>query len=153
MLDNMPGKKEVLDACMKLTGERIQFLKNCITELTTGGEADAKSSAGDKHETARAMLQAEQEKFSLQLKEAMVQLEVLEQIKPDIKHTQVALGSLVKTNRTVLFLSVAIGKIKVSEVEIIALSPASPLGAKLIGLDAGGEVSVNAVSYVVLEID
>jgi hypothetical protein len=49
-------------------------------------------------------------------------------------------GSLVRTNRGIIFLAVALGKISVGSVDVITLSPRSPLGSKLLGLKPGDSV-------------
>lgn len=149
---SMLSKQKVYSFCLQLINEKINFLKQTIADLTKGGENDAKSSAGDKHETARAMLQAEQEKLSKQLGEVMEQRTVLEKINPSSAPSQVSLGSLVKTDKGYLFLSVALGKIKVDNIDVITLSPASPLGIKLMAVTSGQAVHINTVKYLVEEI-
>ncbi len=148
----MFSKEKVYSVCLQLINKKVVFLKQSITDLTEGGESDAKSSAGDKHETARAMLQAEQEKLNHQLGEVMEQKVVLDKINPAIPLDRVGLGAFIKTDKGYLFLSVALGKIKVDGAEVITLSPASPLGIKLMGLIVNQSVQINTTTYLVQEI-
>ena len=53
----------------ELLASKIVELTRMQTELLEGALDDSKSSAGDKHETARAMMQLEQEKFAGQLQD------------------------------------------------------------------------------------
>jgi transcription elongation GreA/GreB family factor len=142
-----PFKQKVYDACLLALEEKVALLKNILTGLEEGAESDSKSSAGDKHETSRAMMQLEQEKISRQLQELLGQKLVLEKINPAAGASQIKPGSLVKTNNGYLFLSIALGKIRVDGVSIVAISPASPLGAKLQGLAAGQSIEVNGTLY------
>jgi hypothetical protein len=56
-------KAEVHHACCKILAERIQSLRQQLHELVEGAKNDSKSTAGDKHETARAMMQQPVESF------------------------------------------------------------------------------------------
>ena len=148
----MQFKEKVFAACLQLLHTKIQALQNTLQELAEGAISDGKSSAGDKHETARAMMQLEQEKISKQLDEVLAQKAILEKIDCTIKSTQIIKGSLIKTNKGYLFLSVALGKISIDGVDIIVLSPQSPLGLKLMGLSVNSITQINAVTYIIEEI-
>ena len=54
-------KEKVHAACLQLLTDKIKVIQDNLQGLTQGAENDNKSSAGDKHETARAMMQLEQE--------------------------------------------------------------------------------------------
>jgi hypothetical protein len=66
------------------------------------------------------MMHLEQEKLNGKLKEVM-QKAVLDKINPEIA-SKIALGSLVKANGIYLYLSLALPKITIDEVNVIALS-------------------------------
>jgi hypothetical protein len=148
----MQLKEKIHTACLTLVAEKIQALQNTLQELGEGAISDGKSSAGDKHETARAMMQLEQEKISKQLDELLLQKTALQKIDAILKSAQITRGSLVKTNKGYLFLSVPLGKLTVDSIDIIVLSPQSPLGLKLMGLQAKSSVEINKVIYVVKEV-
>src|SRR5439155_6549785 len=97
------------------------------------------------------MMQIEQEKHGNQRKEFLRQKNELASIDVNRKSEQVTRGSLIKTNQGYLFLAVAIGKIVVKGTSVIALSPLSPLGQKLVGLRASDTVEMNGVKYKVEE--
>ena len=148
----MQLKEKIHAACLDVVNKKVQTLQSTLQELGEGALSDGKSSTGDKHETARAMMQLEQEKISKQLDELLAQKTILQKIDAALKSTQITKGSLVKTNKGYLFLSVALGKLMVDGVEIIILSPKSPLGLKLMGLQAKSSVQINAVTYIVEDI-
>lgn len=148
----MQLKQKIHAASIQIVNRKIQALQNTLQELGEGAISDGKSSAGDKHETARAMMQLEQEKISKQLDELIAQKTVLQKIDATLKSTQITKGSLVKTNKGYLFISVALGKLSVEGTDVIILSPQSPLGLKLMGLQAKLSAQVNAVTYTIEEV-
>lgn len=129
------------------------MLQKVLHDLKESGANETKSTAGDKHETALAMLQIEQANTRAQLQEVLNQQAALEKINPELSAEIVLNGSLVKTDRGYLFLSVALGKAVVDGIAVIALSPQSPLGQKLMGLGVGEVASVNNISYLVIGIE
>ena len=139
-------------ACLNLLNQKAEECNNALKELAAGIENDAKSSAGDKHETARAMMQQEQEKIVYQLKEINVQIEALKLIDIHLPSLKIHTGSLVKTDKGYLFLSVAIGKIFVNDTNIIVLSPQSPLGFRVTGKRIGEVAEINGIRYKILEM-
>ena len=77
----------------------------------------------------------------------------MEKINASIVAETVVKGSLIKTNKGYLFLSVALGKAVVDSVPVTALSPQSPLGRLLIGLRIGATAAVNNNQYIIESID
>jgi transcription elongation GreA/GreB family factor len=132
---------------LQLVQDRIDVFRDMITALTEDSKNDAKGSAGDKHETALSMMHIEQEKINHKLAEVFQQKAILDKIDP-LKITEtIALGSLVKANGIYLYLSVALPKIAVDGINVIALSPQSPLGAKLMGNQVGFTFEINSTQY------
>ncbi len=140
-------KKKIYDTCIQLLQQKVKEYNASLHELTVGIENDSKSSAGDKHETARAMAQLEQEKINRQLAETNMQLELLQQINIDTQSNKVIKGSLVKTDKGFLFLSVAVGKVVIDNIIVVVLSPQSPLGKQLLGLQTKDIAEINGVQY------
>src|SRR4051812_44648559 len=130
----MSFKTSVFKRCIQQLDDKIAYLQVALNDLTQGAENDSKSSAGDKHETSRAMMQLEHEKISRQIADALSQKAAVEQINPEVNSTVVETGALLKTNKGYLFISAALGKINVEGVEVMTLSMQSPLGLKLAGL-------------------
>jgi hypothetical protein len=148
----MTFKQKVYNQYLQSINDKIGLLRNTINDLKESSSNETKSTAGDKHETALAMLQIEQKNVSQQLKEASDQKRVLEQINPANCKPEAGTGSLLKTNKGYLFLSMALGKLIVDDVAIIAISPRSPLGQKLLGLKVNDRAEVNGSQYVIESI-
>lgn len=145
-------KHKVLDYYKQQTDDRIDAFRDMIAALTEDAANDAKGSAGDKHETALSMMHLEQEKLNHKLSEFITQKGILEKINPEVKTTKVAIGSLVKANNMHLFVSAALPKILIDDIAVIALSPQSPLGAKLMGMQVGDDFEISGTKYSIDEI-
>lgn len=145
----MTLKHKIIQHHQQLLQDKIDVFRDMISSLTEDAQNDAKGSAGDKHETALSMMHIEQEKLNHKLKEVLTQKANLDKINPDHVSTKIALGSLVKANGMVLFVSAALPKITIDNTTIIAVSPQSPLGTKLMGNEIGFEFEINTTRYKV----
>lgn len=124
-----------------------------LADLKESGANETKSTAGDKHETALAMLQIEQANKREQLNHVVAQKILVEKINPTIIAAAVVMGSLIKTDQGYLFMSVALGKAVVEGISFIALSPQSPLGQQLMGLNEKDTAIINNKSYHIEAIE
>jgi hypothetical protein len=145
-------KQQVLQYYKQLIQDRIDVFQDMISGLTIDAQNDAKGSAGDKHETALSMMHLEQEKLNHKLKEILEQKAILDKIDGSATHQKVVLGSLVKANGMLLFISSALPKITVGGKTIFALSPQSPLGSQLMGNSVGTEFDINGKPYRIEEV-
>ena len=148
----MTFKQKIHQYYLQLVQDRIDVFKDMIVALTEDSKNDAKGSAGDKHETALSMMHIEQEKLNTKLREVMAQKVVLDKIDAANVSKNIIVGSLIRANGIYLYLSVALPKINVEEVSIIALSPQSPLGNKLLGNEVGFTFEINSTKYLIEEI-
>jgi hypothetical protein len=137
---------------LTFVNNRIQNIENAIDNATESANSETKSSAGDKHETSRAMAHLEQEKSSLQLKEAMKLKNTLLAINPEIVSSKVALGSLVITDNGNFYISIPAGKMEWAGSSYFAISQVSPIAQKMIGNSVGNDFEFNKVKYLIQEI-
>ena len=149
----MTFKEIVYQQYQQLVIDKIISLENSLKELNDSAKNETKSTAGDKHETALAMLQIEQENTRKKLSEAVEQKTQLERINIHQKSDSIIKGSLIKTDKACFFLSIALGKISIGETTITALSPQSPLGIKLLGLKIYQTVEMNSIQYIIQKIE
>ena len=149
----MTFKQKIHTHYLQLVQDRIDVFKDMIVALTEDSKNDAKGSAGDKHETALSMMHIEQEKLNRKLREVLDQKTVLDKIDASASAETIIVGSLVKANGIYLYLSVALPKINVAGINIIALSPQSPLGNKLMGNQEGFTFEINGTKYLVENIE
>ena len=145
----MFSKQQIIQKYQQLLQDRIDIFRDMISGLTIDAQNDAKGSAGDKHETALSMMHIEQEKLNYKLTEILQQKAIIDKIDATAKHTKIALGSIVQANGMLLFISTALPKISIEDKTIIAVSPQSPLGNKLMGNEVGFSFEINGTKYVV----
>nr|WP_315173421.1 hypothetical protein [uncultured Flavobacterium sp.] len=149
----MTFKQKIHTYYLQLVQDRIDVFRDMIVALTEDSKNDAKGSAGDKHETALSMMHIEQEKLNRKLREVLDQKNLLDKIDSATIATTIIVGSLVKANGIYLYLSVALPKISVEGINIIALSPQSPLGNKLMGNAIGFSFEINGTKYLIENIE
>lgn len=146
------SKEKVIAVCNVLLQQKITNLHTALNSVNEAAGNETKSTAGDKHETAKAMMQLEQEKLSNQLSILKSQLNELQKIQVDTQHNIIGNGSIVKTNNGILFIGIGLGKLKIEEAEVFAISSLSPLANLLNGKKVNDSVKLNETNYIVLEI-
>jgi len=148
----MTFKQKIYNQFRQMLETKISGLQQQLNDLKESTANETKSTAGDKYETARAMLQIEQDNTRRQLQEALEQQSIFTAIDISISSNEIIRGSLVKTNKGYFLISVALGKISVEGITIIALSPQSPLGKQLMALRVNDAATINNISYSIEEI-
>ena len=138
-------KKELL-SILEQKKESILLLQQ-----STVHSNDAKSSAGDKHETGVAMAHLEQEKIGKQLQLVESMLSTVNKLIP-LTTLKVQPGNLIRTTAGWYFLSVGLGKIEVNEETIYCLSSQSPIGQLLLGKQPNDPIHWQDKSITILEI-
>lgn len=151
--ETMPAafKERLRDQCLSLLKDKIDYHLRLMDDLKNGTANDAKSSAGDKHETAISMMQLEQEKLNRQLLEFRKQYESALRVSALESKETVNVGSLVHTNQGHFYLLSALGKIMFENHEIICLSPAAPLAKALSGKKCGDKFNFMGKGYEVIQ--
>jgi hypothetical protein len=145
-------KDEVILACEICLNTRKKSAQQLIADISDAVNAETKSSAGDKHETGRARMQAEQERLQNQLYEVNLLVEQFDRLKGVKTSGTVLAGSLVYTDRGVFFVAIALGKVQVAEHPVQVISPNSPFALKMMGLKTGESFELNAVRYTIIAV-
>lgn len=149
----MTLKQKAYNYYLQVVNDKISSLRQVLADLKESGSNETKSTAGDKHETALAMLQIEQANIGGQLQDVLEKKIALEKIDPLSSSSKIINGSLVETDEVFLFISIALGKATIAGILIIALSPQSPLGQKLMGLSVGDAAEINNNTYLIKSIE
>ncbi|HAF34242.1 MAG TPA: 3-oxoacyl-ACP synthase [Sphingobacterium sp.] len=147
-------KGEVLDIALKRTRERITMIESALETARDSSNDDTKSSAGDKYETSREMIQQDINRYQKQLVEAnkdLQQLISIESLSNDVIDV-VRLGTLVQTNVGLYLIATSIGAVKIVTNNIFVISSASPIGQLLIGKKIGDSFVFNNVNQKVIAI-
>jgi transcription elongation GreA/GreB family factor len=111
--------------------EKLSTCEEAITSTRAAFASDTKSSAGDKHEVGRAMVQQELDKLEEQRAKLIALQQELARVPLDRVYTQVAFGSLVITDQGSYFIAIGLGAVEVETGTCYAISLASPIGQAL----------------------
>jgi len=136
-------KEELYNLCVESVDQRYRTIEKTISSHQKALTSETKSSAGDKHETGRAMLQLEMEKAGQQLASIQQMKSILARVNIFKKTELVILGSLVETNLGSYFLSVSAGQLAVANSHYFAISASSPIGKLLLGKKEGENILWN----------
>jgi hypothetical protein len=145
-------KKELYKQCLDYVQKRMEAAQLAIDEAQKASSDDTKSSAGDKYETGREMMQQETNRNMVQLNEANKLKIALNKINPDTVTTKAGTGSLVFTNNGNFYIAVSAGVLKVNNKSYFAISSASPIGLRLNGQKAGGKFKLNDKIYHIKQV-
>ncbi len=148
----MTRKETLVDRCFQFVEKRFQTISTTISSNSAALQSETKSSAGDKHETGRAMLQLEMEKAGQQLKNITAMRSTLARIDAAKETQQVCLGSIVTTNKGSYFISISAGKLMVENQTYFAVSSVSPIGKLLLGASAGTSFNFKEDRWEILEV-
>ena len=133
-------KHQLFKICQEFVQNKLQTIEQTIQSNQHALESETKSSAGDKHETGRAMLQLEMEKAGQQLKVVSEMKQQLDRVDIEFVSKNIRLGSVVFTNQANYFISISSGKIKIDKTVFFAISSDSPIGKLLLGKEVNDEV-------------
>ena len=146
------NRKELKQLVFDTLKNQIETIQNQILALSEDAQNDAKSSAGDKHETGLAMMHLEQEKLNVKLMELLDMQQIALKLSENKTVDKVALGSIVKTNRAIFYLSVPIQHINYNNAPVFCVSIHAPLIKSLLNKEVGAEATFNNVTHKILEI-
>ncbi|MFI5162582.1 MAG: 3-oxoacyl-ACP synthase [Sphingobacteriales bacterium] len=140
-------KEQLYKKCIAYVQACINDARQAVEDAQDSSDEDTKSSAGDKYETGREMMQQVADRGQVQLNEANKLMVALSTITYNTTHTKADTGSLVHTNYGKFYIAIGAGAISVDSQNYFAVSPASPIGVKLNGKVAGDEFDLNGRAY------
>ncbi|WP_370103821.1 3-oxoacyl-ACP synthase [Winogradskyella sp.] len=149
----MKTKQQLYNKCNELIDNRLKIIQNNISDIQKALQSETKSSAVDKHETGRAMLQLERERLGNQLAEAKKLQESLRKLQTENTYNKVAFGSLVRTNQLNYFIAVSLGEIKIDNESFYIISPETPVGKLLVSKSVGDQIAFRNSTFVISKIE
>lgn len=145
-------KQHLLEACRQHVTARIAQSQQAIAAASEAAASDGRSSAGDKYETTREMMQQEIDRYQQSLANAKQMEQHLAAVDIRPQSGPATLGSLVETNRGTFFIAIGIGRLEVDGRAYGIVSPVSPIGAQLLGKTIGQRFVFNSQEYTVSQI-
>ena len=149
MKDRLELKQQLYTKCVDFVEERFLNIQSQIKQIQESLTSETKSSAGDKHETGRAMLQLEREKAGQQLAEVEKLRETLSKIVVTKSSETISLGSVVFTTKANYFIAISAGQMVVGADQFFAISPNTPIGLLLMGKTVVDEIVFREQAFLI----
>jgi transcription elongation GreA/GreB family factor len=146
-------KEHLLLSCEQQIMQNYSIVQDKIKGIVASLANATKSSAGDKHQTARAMLQIDREQAGERLVEIEKTLEILHKIYPTNTATHAHLGSLVTTNNGNFFLSISLGAVTHQKTCYYCIGLQTPIGKLLFGKKEGDTFCFRETTYKIKAIE
>ena len=145
------NKEALIDTAISVLNEKLINIQTELNGLDRSLKNETKSSAGDKFETSREMIQQEREKlYNLQLNTKHM-LDLLSSTMGKTP-TVVESGALVETDKACLHISIPLGKISLGELTVFFISPSSPLAQAMLNKKVNDAVVFNGVEHKIISI-
>lgn len=145
-------KEKLYKACEAYVEERIKRIEAAMAGLESDLENETKSSAGDKYETGREMINLEINKLAEQLQQFKNLRNTLNVAKSRTNNGSAQLGTAVKTNMANYFIAIPADRIIVDGDEYFAIGANSPIAQLLLHKKAGEKITFNGKSAEILEV-
>ena len=136
-------KRDLIEACTMYVDLQNAVVNTALRGLKDDLENESKSSAGDKFETGREMINIEWNKISSQLGQYEQLRNILQRISNTQSSENISLGSVVFTENANYFISIPAGKITAGASEFFAVGIKSPVAVVLLGKKAGDFMEFN----------
>jgi transcription elongation GreA/GreB family factor len=147
-----PDKSTLHALCIETLDQRLDTLKQAIINVQDSIETEEGSTAGDKYQTSRAMDQIELERLQQQQSDLIRMKQLLKRLGDQPLSKQVQAGSLVLLNDDYCYLCVPLGMVKLNDLSIRVISPASPLGRLMAGKVEGDSFDFQLKNYQIKSI-
>lgn len=148
----MSIKQKLYQHCQRTVATLIENAKRGIDAADEAVKSETKGSAGDKHETGRAMIHLEKEQHIRRLNEALANERALKSIDPTQSCADVTEGAVVYSSAGNYFIAISAGKIIIEDKEYLTISLSSPLGEEIEGCETGDVVSFRGKSLKVINV-
>lgn len=124
-------KSHLFALCHEFVKNRIANLNDAIALSQESANQESKSTAGDKHDTSRAMMQLEVERLSSQLATAEKMLQELNHAEHFQAEQNSIAGKIIHTENANYFVAIAAGKVSVADNDYFVVSADSPIIAAI----------------------
>ncbi|MGA9588619.1 MAG: transcription elongation factor [Salegentibacter sp.] len=149
----MTQKEQLFESCETYLNERIDRISAALKDLEADLENETKSSAGDKYETGREMINLEWNKLSVQLQQFRRLNETLEMAKSRPVTGSIQLGSLVQTSVANYFIAIPAGQVKLGEDIFFCIGANSPIAQVFLGKRQGDALNFNGKQLSILSVE
>jgi transcription elongation GreA/GreB family factor len=146
-------KQALHNGCVLFTQNRLDTINKTISELQESLTSETKSSAGDKHETGRAMVQLEREKAGHQLAQIQRVNQLLAKISTEKTSKIIGLGSVVYTTKSNYYIAISAGELEVYTQKFYAIAANTPIAQLLLGKTIGDDIVFRAQNFSITNVN
>lgn len=145
-------KRQVQEVVKQKIDDKISICESRMKSLFESKTADTKSSAGDKFETGRAMIQIEESQVQKQYKEAKdMDAKHMQHLK-NVNRDKVGLNCLVKAGDMIFYLSVSLGKLTIENEIVFCISDEAPIARHVLGKKVDDTFQLNGKDMRIIDI-
>ncbi|MEE9431832.1 MAG: hypothetical protein V3V16_12365 [Melioribacteraceae bacterium] len=145
-------KRKLVSLCEEYVNNKISVAQEAIDNAQKSANEETRSSAGDKYETGRSMMQLEIEKFSAQLNEGLNLKKTLIQIDFERTYETIQPGSLIYTNNGGFLIAISAGRLLVGQDSFMTISLSSPIGQALYKKKVSDKIGFRNKTYLIKSI-
>lgn len=143
-------KNSVFEALESHLTEAVEEGQSHLASLQEALTSEAKSTAGDKHETGRAMIHQEMRQVNDTLQRSQSALQELKRMqKASVAPSFVASGVLVETTGPWVLVGLPFGKLNLDGALVLGVSSEAPLAKAWHGAKPGEEVRMGPSSFLI----
>ena len=138
----MLTKSEVIAELDRQLLRKLSYLNTSLKQAIDSRNSDTKSSAGDKFETSREMVQIEIQKIETEISKT-------QQFFTDLASKA---SQLIITDKGAFLISIPFGKVMVNTTEVFCISNSAPITKQLVNTEISANFEYRGVTYNILDI-
>tara|TARA_E500000331_G_C17223074_1_gene699043 strand:+ start:382 stop:840 length:459 start_codon:yes stop_codon:yes gene_type:complete len=146
------NKADFLNAMHESISLRISEASLILDGIQESIDSETHSTAGDKHDTSRELMQQERNKAAQNLQNQMSLDGLVLKLKTIAVSSDVSFGSLVLTNVGWFFIGLPLGRIRFEDEDILCVSGNAPAAKLLESQSVGSSIIMNGKNIQILGI-
>lgn len=151
MEEKLALKRRVFEACLERQQTMVRNAKDAVREAQENANT-SEESAEDGFVSYREQLQHTRDMYTMQLQNALNELEILQQVPVHDVTKTIETGAVVHTDKQNFFISVSVPKIEVDKKTYFPISTSAPIFQAMVGLKQGEAFSFRDRNYRILEV-
>ena len=146
------NKSDFLNAMHESIRQRISEVSLILDGIQESIHAETQSTAGDKHDTSRELMQQERNKVAQNLQNQISMDSLVLKLKTIAVSREVRFGSLVLTDIGWFFIGLPLGKIQFEDKNVLCVSANAPAAKLLESERVGASIKMNGKDIQILSI-
>ena len=114
--------------------------------------SETKSTAGDKHDTTRELMQQERNKAAQNISHHLLAQKTIIELRNTKRSERITFGSLIETNRSWIYIGLSMGKVSYDGIDVLCVSPVSPLARAFEHKTKNETINFKGVEYSILKV-